>query len=113
LRKRLASTVGPIEREEPLAGREAEVARIAAQMDATATGSPELVVIEGEPGIGKSFLANHIVGLARQRKWQVFSGRSEITRRSHAYTPWRAVFRSLLFQGKPPTHARLRKLLQE
>jgi DNA-binding CsgD family transcriptional regulator len=48
-----------------LAGRAAELERIGAHVDATATGNGSLLIVSGPAGIGKSALLDHAVAAAR------------------------------------------------
>jgi len=51
----------------PLAGREAERAALLSHLEAAAAGQGSMVLLEGEPGIGKSRLAQQLVAGARWR----------------------------------------------
>lgn len=51
----------------PLVGRDAELSRLIGWIDDLATGSGHAVLLEGEPGIGKSSLARATLALADQR----------------------------------------------
>ncbi len=55
-----------------LVGRDAELARLNEWIDALGAGSGRALLIEGEPGIGKSSLARAAIGLAEQRGYQAF-----------------------------------------
>jgi DNA-binding CsgD family transcriptional regulator len=57
-----------------LVGRERELARLGALVDAVAGGHGQLVVVGGEAGIGKSRLAGEVVANCARRKFGVFSG---------------------------------------
>ena len=68
-----------------LVGRTVELAGIAARLEAAAVGHGGLVLISGEPGIGKSSLAITAAEQARQRGFQVALGRSRETDGAPAY----------------------------
>jgi DNA-binding CsgD family transcriptional regulator len=55
-----------------LVGRDAELAQLVEWVDDLVTGTGRAVLIEGEPGIGKSSLAQAVAGIAEQRGCQVF-----------------------------------------
>lgn len=50
-----------------LIGRETELARLCDAIDAAMAGQPGVVLCRGEPGIGKTRLAEELSGRARQR----------------------------------------------
>src|SRR4051794_21036677 len=55
--------------------RDEEVAQLRDALDATAAGTGALVVIEGEPGIGKTALLRRGLGLAAERGFDVLTAR--------------------------------------
>jgi predicted RNA-binding protein with RPS1 domain/tetratricopeptide (TPR) repeat protein len=55
-----------------LVGRDAELARLIGWTDDLGSGSGHAVLIEGEPGIGKSFLARAAIETAEERGFQTF-----------------------------------------
>lgn len=57
-----------------LVGRDDELARCRALMDAAASGEGATLLITGEAGIGKSRFAAELVAEARRRDWTVLSG---------------------------------------
>ena len=77
-------------------GRTFEVQRVAAVIDACLAGSPQLLVVEGEPGIGKTRFARRIAEIGIDRGVHAFSGsffddESELT-----FSGWIEVLRHLL-----------------
>lgn len=80
-------------------GRTGEVVEILGRMESARNGTPQMVVIEGEAGIGKSYLAKHALNLCAQEGWMILSGTSEFTKQKHAYAPWNNVFQTL-FPGR-------------
>ena len=58
-----------------LVGREAELDRILRAVDAAAGGSGQLVLLAGEPGVGKTRLAQEATLAARNRRFVVATGR--------------------------------------
>src|SRR6266498_272427 len=55
-----------------LVGRDAELSRIIGWIENLATGTGQAVLLEGEPGIGKSTLARAAVGAAEQRGYTTY-----------------------------------------
>lgn len=78
-----------------LVGRAAELSAMAAHLDALSTGHGRLVLISGEPGIGKSRLAAAVADLARRRGFGVVLGRCQETEGAPPYWPWTQIFREL------------------
>jgi tetratricopeptide (TPR) repeat protein len=69
-------------------GRERERASLVADLDAAASGRGRLFLLGGEPGIGKSRLADETAGLARERGFRVVWGRCWEAGGAPAYWPW-------------------------
>ena len=65
-----------------LAGRDSELARLDAAWAAAAGGTPALLLITGEPGIGKTRLAGEVAELAARTGGTVLSARCYDTERS-------------------------------
>ena len=59
-----------------LVGRERELRRLAAVLDAVAAGDPGFLAVVGEPGIGKTSLMERLSALAGERGWLVLAGRA-------------------------------------
>ncbi len=72
-----------------------------AGLDAVADGSGQLFLLEGEPGIGKTFLARALGDQARARGFTVVWGRCWEEGGAPAYWPWTQVLRSVLQQRRP------------
>ena len=60
----------------PYVGREAERAELRRLLDAAVGGTGALVMIGGEPGVGKTRLAEELMAEAERRDLQVFAGHS-------------------------------------
>jgi DNA-binding SARP family transcriptional activator len=86
----------------PLIGREAEWGRLLNLLDASATeGRIGVVLLTGEPGLGKSRLIEDLTQVARQRGCRTFFGRAYETERDHPYGPWIELFGSIKLAGVP------------
>ena len=59
----------------PLVGRQAELQRVLAALTAVAGGQGRLVLLAGEPGVGKTRLAQEVMLRARERGFHVLVGR--------------------------------------
>ena len=64
--------------DEPLVGREAELARLAGLLAAAEAGAPRVAAITGEAGIGKTRLATAVAADARRRADSLIASRSAI-----------------------------------
>jgi DNA-binding SARP family transcriptional activator len=107
LRQDPALDVAPAEAPAPAAGgrgfvgRAPELAALDDALDAALGGSGRLVVVGGEPGIGKSRLAEEIAGHARRRGARVCVGRCWEAGGAPAYWPWVQVLRAYLGDAGP------------
>ncbi len=72
----------------PFVGREAELEEIGAVLDAAIAGRGRVLLIVGEPGIGKSRLAEVIGNEARARGARVLLGRCWEAGGAPAFWPW-------------------------
>ncbi len=79
----------------PLVGRQEELDALVGILQ-QATGSGQVVRLEGSTGIGKSHLSAEFMQEARQQDWRVVVGSSQSISQSIAYTPWQQLFRTLL-----------------
>jgi DNA-binding SARP family transcriptional activator/tetratricopeptide (TPR) repeat protein len=69
-------------------GRERELAELAAGLDDAFAGRGRLFLLVGEPGIGKSCLAEELIALARARGARILRGRCWEAGGAPAYWPW-------------------------
>jgi predicted ATPase len=83
-----------------IVGRERELAALRTWLEAARGGAGRLVLCAGEPGIGKTRLAQELAGVALAGDTAVAWGRCAPTEGAPAYWPWRQVLRSL---GSIPT----------
>jgi tetratricopeptide (TPR) repeat protein len=77
-------------------GRELEVRQLIEGLDEAASGRGRLFVVAGEPGVGKSRLADEVTDTARERGHLVLWGRGWEDAGTPAYWPWVQVLRSYL-----------------
>ena len=80
---------------EAIVGRGRELAVLRAGLDAARRGAGRLVLCAGEPGIGKTRLAQELAGLALAGGTAVAWGRCLEGEGAPAFWPWRQVLRSL------------------
>jgi hypothetical protein len=79
----------------PFVGREPELERLRELYEASKGGGRRLLLIAGEPGIGKTRLAEEFEAYARERGALVLWGRSRETAGAPPYWPWIQMSRAL------------------
>jgi len=72
----------------PFVGREAVRAELSVALQRAATGAGWLVMVGGEPGVGKSRLAEEVAAEARQRGFAVVTGHCHEAHGDVPYMPW-------------------------
>src|SRR3954447_24708693 len=77
-------------------GRDHELSELVAALDETRAGHGRAVLIGGEPGIGKSRLADELAASAHGSGWLVLWGRGWEDAGAPAYWPWIQSLRSLI-----------------
>jgi class 3 adenylate cyclase/tetratricopeptide (TPR) repeat protein len=90
------ATVPATSLDRPLVDRTAERAAAGRAMEALASGEGGLVTVEGEPGIGKSRLADEWLRQAREHSVRTFLGAGSDIDDSTPYHAWRPIFAALL-----------------
>ena len=85
----------------PLVGREVELAELRAALQAAVAGRGGLVLLVGEPGIGKTRLAEEVVQDARARGLTALVGRCWEAGGAPAYWPWVQSLRGHLQRTEP------------
>jgi predicted ATPase len=103
-RLRVASTgvgLGTVGVTTPFVGREAELAALAADLDAAIAGRGGVVLLAGEPGIGKTRLARELASLAAARGVLVLWGRCWEGEGAPAFWPWVQVVRAYIQASAP------------
>src|SRR3954466_13515165 len=76
-------------------GRERELAQIGAALDEVAAGRGRLLLLAGEPGIGKTSLADCATAEAASRGFAVLWGRCWEAGGAPAYWPWLEILATL------------------
>jgi eukaryotic-like serine/threonine-protein kinase len=82
-------------------GREAELEELRGAADETLAGRGRLVLIAGEPGIGKTRTAEELATYAQVRGANVHWGRCHEDDAAPAYWPWVQVIRSYVREADP------------
>lgn len=76
-------------------GREREMAQIGAALEGAAAGRGQLLMLAGEPGIGKTSVADRASGAAAERGFTVLWGRCWEAGGAPAYWPWLDIIAAL------------------
>lgn len=82
-------------------GRERELRELLAALDEAASGRGRLVLVAGEPGIGKNRLVDELATRARQQGAVVLWGKCWAEVGAPAYWPWVQALRSYLRSSDP------------
>ena len=82
-------------------GREQELQELVAALDASGGGRGRLVLLAGEPGIGKSRLADELAAHARERGTLVLRGRCWEDAGAPPFWSWIQVLRACLRPREP------------
>ena len=82
-------------------GRQRELGELVSALDDTFAGKGRLVMLVGEPGIGKTRLAQELADIAERRGAQIFWGRCYEQQGAPPYWPWVQVIRSYIQQANP------------
>jgi DNA-binding SARP family transcriptional activator len=86
----------------PLIGRSTEFGTLIDRYQRVHTGQPQLVLLQGESGIGKTRLANEFVRWAQAQGANVLAGRVLQTERQLPYQPFIDILRHRLGQEQTP-----------
>jgi DNA-binding SARP family transcriptional activator len=84
-------------------GREPELAELTAGLDDAFGGRGRLFLLQGEPGIGKSRLADELLSRAKARGAHVLVGRCWEAGGAPAYWPWTQSLRTYVRASEPST----------
>ena len=80
----------------PIIGRDRELDRLSSYLDDAARGAGRLVLLAGEPGIGKTRVASELAEAAEERGYLVSWGRSQEAIGSPPLWPWIDALRPLV-----------------
>ena len=106
------ATSGTASVEHPIVDRTAERVAAGKAMDALAVGEGAVVTLEGEPGIGKSRLADEWLRQAREHGVTTLVGAGSDIDDSTPYHAWRPIFATMLgLEGLKDPPARTARLL--
>ena len=98
-----APTSSPTEGIRPFVGRQRELELITSALDEARARRGRLLVLTGEPGIGKTRLADETAGLAGGRNMKVFWGRCWEAGGAPAYWPWMETLAELVRDADEPS----------
>ncbi len=82
-------------------GRDAELDRMRAELEARPGGEGRLLLISGDPGIGKTRAAEQLATYARVRGARVYWGRCHEAEGQPPYWPWSEALRSYVRDADP------------
>ena len=95
--------LGPNRDREAFVGRVQEFAELVAGIDGALASQGRLLMISGEPGVGKSRLARQAVAYAEQKGARALSGRCWEHGGAPPYWPWVQALRRLIADAEPAT----------
>lgn len=95
---------------QPLLGRDRELAELRAALDAAEDGKGALVLLVGEPGIGKTRLADELGAIATARGARVTWGRAWEAGGAPAYWPWVEALRPFAALGAGASEMERRRI---
>jgi DNA-binding SARP family transcriptional activator len=95
------AALGPGLAEAPLVGRLAELDHLRAALDVAWGGRPQLFLVRGEAGIGKSRLIAELAGEAERRGGHVLLGQSHESDQALPFGPWVDLLRTALNELGP------------
>lgn len=90
-------------REGPWVDRDEELARLRAAFDSAAAGAPRVVVVSGEPGLGKTRLVEQLIAWATRQEAEVVSGRAAEEGVTTPYALWVQALEALAHDLAPET----------
>ncbi len=82
-------------------GREREIGELSAALDDALSGQGQLMMLAGEPGIGKTRTAQELAAIAEQRGAQVLWGRCHEGDGAPPYWPWIQAIRAYAGSREP------------
>jgi DNA-binding SARP family transcriptional activator/tetratricopeptide (TPR) repeat protein len=100
-RERAEPPSAPRHASDGFVGRESEMGGLVSLLDGAFSGSGALVLIGGEPGVGKSRLAEALAAHAHERGGRVLVGRCWEAGGAPAYWPWVQALRAYVRESDP------------
>jgi hypothetical protein len=91
----------PADETSDLVGRQRELVALLGGLDDALSGRGRLFLLSGEPGIGKSRLADEVIARARERGARVLVGRCWEAGGAPAYWPWVQSLREYVREAEP------------
>ncbi len=96
------SAVAPVAFREPgFVGREAILQILRSDLDASSAGRGRIVLLTGEPGIGKTRTAEELAAIARSEGVDVYTSRAHPAEGAPDYWPWVQILRSVAAKQSP------------
>ena len=92
-------------------GRQQELAVLTAALDATLSGRGQMVMLAGEPGIGKTRTAQELARQAREKGAQVLWGWCYEGEGAPSYWPWVDSLRGYVQRTEPGLHQNQQQFL--
>lgn len=89
----------------PFVGRQTEVAHLEATMAALQAGHGNVLIIQGEAGIGKSRLVRELIRRVRERGWTGLLGVGQSIEQQTPYHAWRDMFNAFFELEAGTPHA--------
>ena len=86
--------VWPVVARTPVVGRAPELAALTARLEGAIAGHGGIALLAGEPGIGKTRLAEELAAIAHDRGMRVLWGRCHEGEGAPAFWPWVEVLRA-------------------
>ena len=87
----------------PFVGRQEELALLLGRLEAAGRGQGGIVLVAGEPGIGKTRLMEELAAEARARGTSVLWGRGYEGEGAPAFWPWVQIIRAYAGDRDPDT----------
>lgn len=97
----LEVSMAPVPRTSALVGRGREVERLHEALEHGKSSQGQVVMIAGEPGIGKTSLAEDVAAIARNQDVWVLWGRCHEGDGAPAYWPWLQIIRACVHAAAP------------
>lgn len=96
-----ANASKPIAPSDSFIGRQQELGTVTTALDEALAGHGQIVMLAGEPGIGKTRTSQEIASIAESRGAQVLWGRCYEGQGAPPYWPWIQIIRSCIQKNEP------------